>query len=153
MPRIIGELTRFGTVGAIAYVVDVAIFNIVLLTTVGQWLGTAEQPLAAKTLSVAIAVIVSWLGNRYWTYRHKRGRTKRGELSLFLLANLAGMAVSLGCLGISHYVLQFTSPLADNISANVIGLALGTAVRWWLYRTYVFTADGAAVPAPDSRQP
>src|SRR5690625_613803 len=102
MPRIIGELTRFGTVGAVAYVVDVAIFNIALLTTVGQWLGTAEQPLAAKTLSVAIAVIVSWLGNRYWTYRHKRGRTKRGELSLFLLANLAGMAVSLGYLEIGR---------------------------------------------------
>ncbi|HLS04538.1 MAG TPA: GtrA family protein [Actinomycetales bacterium] len=149
MPRIIGELARFGTVGAIAYVVDVAIFNLLLLTTVGEWLGTAGQPLAAKTFSVAVAVLVSWIGNRYWTYRHQRGRTKRGELTLFLLANLAGMAVSLGCLGISHYVLQLTSPLADNISANVIGLALGTAVRWWLYRTYVFTADGADVNARD----
>lgn len=153
MPRIFGELARFGTVGAAAYVVDVAIFNLLLLTPTGTQLGTAGQPLIAKTASVAVAVLISWIGNRYWTYRDQRGRTARGELVLFLLANLAGMAASLGCLGFSHYVLQLQSPLADNISANVIGLALGTAVRWWLYRTYVFTADGAAVRAPESQQP
>lgn len=152
MPRIIGELTRFGTVGVIAYVIDVALFNLLLVTSVGDSLGTASHPIAAKAISVAIAVVVSWLGNRYWTYRAQRGRTKRGELALFLLANLAGMAVSLGCLVISHYILQLTSPLADNISANVVGLALGTALRWWLYRTYVFSAGAGGGRARGSRQ-
>ncbi|HLR55671.1 MAG TPA: GtrA family protein [Actinomycetales bacterium] len=152
MPRIIGELTRFGTVGVIAYVIDVALFNLLLVTSVGASLGTASHPIAAKAISVTIAVIVSWIGNRYWTYRAQRGRTKRGELALFLLANLAGMAVSLGCLVISHYMLQLTSPLADNISANVVGLALGTALRWWLYRTYVFSAGAGGGRARGSRQ-
>ncbi|MSW42688.1 MAG: GtrA family protein, partial [Actinobacteria bacterium] len=31
-----------------------------------------------------------------------------------------------------------TSPLADNVSANVIGLGLGTIFRFWSYRRWVF---------------
>lgn len=149
MARLFGELTRFGAVGAVAYIVDVALFNLLLLTVIGEWLGTAGHPLTSKTLSVAIATIVSWVGNRYWTYRHQRGRSARHELALFLLANVAGMALALACLGISHYVLGLTSALADNISANIIGLALGTALRWWLYRSYVFTASGCTATGDD----
>jgi len=32
----------------------------------------------------------------------------------------------------------FTSALADNISANVVGLGLGTLFRFWSYRKWVF---------------
>ena len=54
-------------------------------------------------------------------------------------------AIALLCLWISHYVLGFTSLLADNLSTNVVGLALGTAFRFVLYRYWVFghhRADG-----------
>ena len=34
--------------------------------------------------------------------------------------------------------LGFTSLLADNISANVVGLVLGTAFRFLMYRYWVF---------------
>jgi hypothetical protein len=43
-----------------------------------------------------------------------------------------------GCLWISHYLLGLDSALADNISANVIGLGLGTLFRFWSYRRWVF---------------
>ncbi|WP_418606452.1 hypothetical protein [Georgenia sp. SUBG003] len=32
------------------------------------------------------------------------------------------MAIAVGCLAVSHYVLGFTSPLADNVAANGVGL-------------------------------
>ena len=41
-------------------------------------------------------------------------------------------------MAISHYVLGFTSLLADNIAANVVGLVLGTAFRFLMYRYWVF---------------
>jgi putative flippase GtrA len=50
------------------------------------------------------------------------------------------MLISVGVLWVSHYVLGFTSPLADNISANVVGLGLGTLFRFWSYRRWVFPA-------------
>ena len=43
-------------------------------------------------------------------------------------------------LAVSHYGLGFTSPLADNIAKNVIGLGIGTVFRFWTYRTWVFTS-------------
>ena len=35
-------------------------------------------------------------------------------------------------------VLGFTSPIADNISANVVGLVIGTAFRFLMYRFWVY---------------
>ncbi len=54
------------------------------------------------------------------------------------------MGIALGCLWFTHYALGFDSIIADNISANVIGLALGTIFRFWSYRKWVFP-DTAAV--------
>ena len=42
---------------------------------------------------------------------------------------------------ISHDVLGLTSRLADNISANIIGLALGTIFRYLTYKRFVFTTQ------------
>jgi len=50
-----------------------------------------------------------------------------------------GLGLSLLCLAVSHYVLGFKSGLADNIAANVVGLAVGTTFRFWAYRQLVFT--------------
>ncbi|MGZ4722528.1 MAG: GtrA family protein, partial [Oryzihumus sp.] len=33
------------------------------------------------------------------------------------------------------------SPLADNISANGVGLVLGTLFRFWAYRRFVFSEN------------
>jgi putative flippase GtrA len=130
------ELVKFGVVGAVAYVVDVSLFN--LLRFGGPAL-LEDRPLTAKAISVAVATVVAWLGNRYCTFRRRRRVAVRRELVLFVLMNGAGMGIALACLAVSHYLLGFTSPVADNISANVVGLALGTAFRFYAYRTWVFT--------------
>ena len=58
-----------------------------------------------------------------------------------MVFNVAGMVIALACLGLSHYVLDLRSPLADNISANGVGLILGTLFRFWAYRRFVFSKD------------
>jgi len=135
------ELVRFGTVGGIAFVVDVGLFN---LLRFGPGALLEEQPITAKVVSVAVATLVSWLGNRYWTFSGRRTEQHVRELAVFVLVNVAGMGIAVACLGISHYVLGLTSPLADNISANGVGLVLGTAFRYLAYRRWVFTAPGAS---------
>ena len=52
----------------------------------------------------------------------------------------------------SHYVLDLRSPLADNISANGVGLVLGTLFRFWAYRRFVFAGEQLA-PDGDPGQP
>jgi putative flippase GtrA len=134
------EVMKFGAVGALAFVVDFYVYN---LLRVGVWPVT-EAPLGHKTvlckvISVSVATVVAWLGNRYWTFRHRRRSTPRAEFVLFVSMNAGGLLIAAGCLAFSHYVLGLHSPLADNISANVVGLVLGTLFRFWAYRQFVFT--------------
>lgn len=144
------ELLKFGAVGAIAFVVDIGVFNLMRTGIIGGEHGLAEKPLTAKTISVLTATVVAWLGNRYWTFRRRRRASRRREFALFLLMNVGGLAISLACLGFSHYVLRLTSALADNVAGNVIGLGLGTLFRFWAYRQLVFTSgiDLDAAQAP-----
>lgn len=137
------ELLKFGVVGAVAYVVDVGVFN--ALRYAGPGL-LEDKPLTAKVVSVAVATCVAWYGNRQWTFRRRRTPAPLRELVQFALINVVGLAITLACLGISHYVLDLRSPLADNVSANGVGLALSTVFRFYAYRTWVFTHELADDP-------
>jgi putative flippase GtrA len=145
MDVVVREMVKFGAVGAAAFIVDIAVFNLVRFGLGGG--GPLEhKPLTAKVLSTVCATLVAWLGNRLWTFRRRRRAAVHHELGLFLLFNAIGMGIAVACLGFSHYVLDLRSPLADNISANGVGLVLGTAFRFWTYRTFVFAAELADDP-------
>ncbi|MGR0320261.1 GtrA family protein [Agromyces sp. ZXT2-3] len=130
-------LVKFGVVGLIGLVIDVALFNALRVGVFGTdtW---AQSAIGAKTISTSVAIVFNWLGNRYWTFRRHRRRHVLREFAEYLVVSLGGMAISLLCLWISHHLLGFTSLLADNISTNVVGLALGTAFRFLLYRYWVY---------------
>jgi putative flippase GtrA len=134
------EMAKFGVVGLLAFVVDLYVYN-VLRTGVWPIMDAPmhDKPLLSKVISVSVATVVAWVGNRYWTFRHRRRSAPRAEFVLFVVMNAGGLVISLGCLWISHYVLGLTSSLADNVSGNVIGLGLGTLFRFWAYRQFVFT--------------
>ena len=142
------EIAKFGAVGLLAFVLDIGLFN--LLRFAGGEGPLYDRPLTAKIISVVVATTFAYFGNRYWTFRH-RGRTSFGrEYVLFFVLNGVGLAISVGCLWFSHYALGLTSALADNISANLIGVGLGTLFRFWSYRRWVFpddaeTADETAI--------
>ena len=139
--HLVHEVAKFGAVGLIALVVDVGLFNLLCYGAASPLHG---KVLTAKIVSVCVATTVAYFGNRYWTFRH-RGRTSfHREYLLFFVLNGVGLAISVGILWFSHYALGFTSALADNISANVIGLGLGTLFRFWSYRRWVFPEDTEA---------
>ena len=136
---LIREIAKFGIVGLIALVVDVGLFNILLFAGGAGPLN--DKPLTAKVISVVVATTVAYIGNRFWTFRHRgRTHTVTREYVLFVVLNGVAMGIALGCLWFSHYALGLTSPVADNLSANVIGLGLGTLFRFWSYRRWVFPA-------------
>ena len=139
------EVAKFGVVGALAFVVDTGVFNLLILAGPGGDGVLAHKPLTAKVLSVAVATLFSWVGNRYWTFRHRNQPSKLRELVLFGVMNVCGLLIALACLGFTVYVLGLRSPLAQNVSGNVVGLVLGTAFRFYAYRTFVFVRpDGTA---------
>ena len=134
---LLAYLVKFGVVGLIGLVIDVVLFNLLRLGVFGDdhW---AQSAIGAKTISTSFAIIFNWLGNRYWTFRRHRRRNYVREFIEYAIVSIGGMLIALACLWISHHLLGYTSLVADNVSTNVIGLALGTAFRFLLYRYWVF---------------
>ena len=160
--RLLPELSKFGVVGLLGLLVDIGGFN--LLRFAGGEGPLYDQPGTAKGSSTAAGTVVAWLGNRYWTFRDSRRTAAHHEFFVYVLWGSIGSAMAVACLAFSHYLLRLTSPLADNISANVVGLALATTFRFWAYRTHVFSEHKPVVvdpdvkaatsaPEPDLRQP
>jgi len=148
--RLIAQLARFGVVGAVGFVVDTTVFN-VLRSTLLNPEDVHSGPFWAKVVSTTVAIFVNWMGNRYWTFREQRRAVATREGVEFVVVSLGGMVISLGCLAVSHYVLGFTSALADNVSGNVIGLLLGTVFRFWLYKVWVYHPERVGRTGPDER--
>ena len=135
--KLIRYALKFGVVGLLGYVIDVGIFNALRLGALGDD-HFFQGPIGAKIVSVAIATLVTWFGNRYWTFREHRRKNFMLELFEFSVVAIGGLGIGLLCLWVSHYVLGFQTLLADNISTNVVGLFLATAFRFLLYRFWVY---------------
>jgi putative flippase GtrA len=133
------QLGKFGVVGVVGLFVDVGGFN--LLRYAGGEGPLHDYPLTAKIVSAAVATVVSWLGHRFWTFRHGRREAVHHEFALFILMCTIGTGLAVSCLAVSHYLLGFDSVFADNVAANVVGLGLGTGFRFWAYRTVVFSGN------------
>jgi putative flippase GtrA len=127
------EAVSFLLVGAAGYAVDVGAFNLFWGTEpFDKW-----DPSIAKIAAVALAMIVTYLGNAIFTWPG-RGLPSLRQILLFVAFNTIGLGFSLVTLWISHDLLGLRTRLDDNISANVIGLALGKALRYVTYRQVVF---------------
>ena len=142
MRRLIAQLARFGVVGAVGFVVDTTVFNVLRITVLNPE-DVHSGPFWAKVISTVVAIFVNWMGNRYWTFREQRRAVATREGIEFVVVSLGGMVIALACLGVSHYAMGLTSVLADNV-ANIIGLVLGTVFRFWLYKVWVYHPERTA---------
>lgn len=149
MRALFGQFVRFGVVGLVGVVVDVGIFNLLRLTVLAPEL-IHEGPVIAKIISTSIAIVTNWIGNRYWTFGSMRRSHVLREGLEFALVSVGGMGIALLCLWVSHYLLGFTSALADNIATNIVGLGLGTAFRFTFYRIWVFRPELEAKAAGEA---
>ncbi len=151
MRALIAQFARFGVVGVVGLVVNVVLFNVLHVTVLSPT-RVQNGPFWAELISTSVAIVVNWLGNRYWTFRHQRRSHWVREGIEFVLVSIGGLIIVEGCLLFSEYVLGFQSQLADNIATNVVGLALGTIFRFAFYRFWVFGPSrgaDAAVEEPE----
>jgi putative flippase GtrA len=127
---LIHELAQFGIAGLATAVEDIGLFNILL--------HEGLNPILCKAISTTIAALTSYAINRNWAFRHRARTGSTRELPRFIALSAVGLGIVELCLAVSHYGLGLTSPLADNLSANGVGLVLGTIWRYWSFRRWVF---------------
>lgn len=145
LPQLL-QLIKFGAVGGVGVIVNFVVFNALWLTVFNP-ARMPHGPILATICATLVAIVVNWIGNRYWAFSANRQSNTTREGIEFFVASLIGMCVPLLCIGISRYALGFHSLLSDNIANNVVGLALGTLVRYLLYRFWVFSPRRAIARA------
>ena len=102
LSRLIGEFFRFGVVGTVGFVVDVAVLTGVMALGAG--------PYGGRVLSYIAAATATWALNRAWTFRHRaKGASATRQWLLFLAVNLVGFAINYG----TYAALIANLPLAQ----------------------------------------
>jgi putative flippase GtrA len=141
---LVPELAKFGVVGAVGSVVDLG---------GAAFLHQAEGigPMISKGLSLTAATVVTYLGSRFWTFRHRVNQALLREGMLFVALNLVGLAIAECVIAFVSYGLDMQHAIAYN-AASVVGTGLGTIFRYFSYKKWVFLADTpvAAVAAGEA---
>ena len=126
----IHEIAKFGVVGGIGFFVQLGV-------TDAAHLGLGVGALSAVVVGYIVATVVTFLGNRHWAFKHRRGKGLGHETMLFVLLNVVGLGIQEAVVATVHYGLHMTDPLSYNV-ANIVGIGLGTLFRLWSYRKWVF---------------
>ncbi|HLS93753.1 MAG TPA: GtrA family protein [Microbacterium sp.] len=146
---IVAKLRQAGAflvIGGVAFVVDALTYNALVFWVTGHG-PMFHLPIAAKIIAIVVASIVTYVGNRFWTFNDRHLPRKFSRYALFVVFNLVAMGLQLGCLWFSRYVLELDSVLADNIAGTFIGQALATLFRFFTYERFVFPHEEPAGPA------
>src|SRR5580700_3232715 len=141
---LIPELAKFGVVGLIGSVVDLGGADYL---HVHMGIG----PMAAKAMSLTAATVVTYLGSRFWTFRHRVNQALLREGVLFVVLNIIGLGIAEIVIAVTTYGLDMKSELAYN-AASVVGTGFGTIFRYFAYKRWVFLADapGTVVAAGEA---
>src|SRR5215471_3117499 len=140
--RLIHEAAKFGVVG----IVGVFITNggyALLHNTFG--LG----PVTSTTIATIVATVVSYVANRYWSFRHRERTTVAREGVIFFVLNGIGLLIQDAVVAFNFYILSNGHNKAAEFIALNAGIALATLFRFWSYRKWVWAApaDGAEAAA------
>ncbi|HEU0335640.1 MAG TPA: GtrA family protein [Gaiellaceae bacterium] len=119
------QLAKFCTVGASGYVVNLAVFTLLVR-------GFDVHHLAAAVCSFLVAVTNNYTWNRLWTFRHSRGRVAYQGMRFLVVSTLV-LAVNLGLLEL------LVSAGVDEVVAQALAIVLVTPLSFlgnklWSFR-------------------
>ena len=146
--RLIHEAAQFGVVG----IVGVFITNggyALLHNTFGV------GPVTATTIATIVATAISYVANRYWSFRHRERTSVTREGVIFFVLNGVGLLIQDAVVALNFYILGNGHNKAAEFIALNVGIALATLFRFWSYRKWVWAepADGAEDGASEPQTP
>jgi putative flippase GtrA len=144
--HLIHEALKFGLVGGIAFVVTEIGTNVLHFET-------GLGPLTSIVIASIVATLVSYAGNRYWTFRNREAGGVGRDYAIFFLLNAIGILIQLACEGFTYYALGLTDKVSYNV-ALAFGIGVGTLFRFWSYRKWVWRArSGESLEGHEALEP
>jgi len=122
------ELSAFGLIGAVAFVIDVGLFAAF----------ASYGALKAKAISMVASTTVAYVGNRYLSFSHRARRSIGRETSFFFGINLITLIFSELVLALCVYGLGYAHTSRMVFVANIATIGVGTVFRFWAYKRFVF---------------
>jgi putative flippase GtrA len=139
---LIHEAAKFGVVGLAGFIVSLGGADVLRY-------GLGVGKYKAVVIATVLATVVTFVGNRYWAFRH-RERTGMGrETVLFFVFNAIGLLIQLACVAIVQDGAHLNGKVWYN-AANLAGIGLGTLFRFWSYRKWVWRSQEPASGVPAS---
>ena len=126
------ELSAFGVVGAVCFVIDIALFQLL-------YAHADLGAVTAKFLATMASMTVAYVGHRYWSFSHRARTGMQREYLLFVVVNGVTLLLNLGAVAFVRYPLGQESALVLQ-AANIASICLGTVIRYLSYRAWVFPA-------------
>jgi len=146
---LIHEFAKFGVIGVIG----------LLVTNLGYALFHSKfgmGPVSSATVATIIATCITYIGNRYWSFKHRERTSVAREGSIFFLLNGIGLLIQDAVVAVNYYILGLSNnKLAEFLALNV-GIGLATLFRFWSYRRFVWaekTGDGGSPVAAGGTPP
>jgi putative flippase GtrA len=144
--QLIHEFAKFGIIGVIG----------LIITNVGYVLlhSHGVGPVTSTTVATIVATIVAYIGNRYWSFRHRERTSVPREGLIFFVLNGIGLLIQDAVVAVNSYVFHLEHHKVAEFLALNIGIGLATIFRVWSYRKFVWrltpTDDSGtgAVPGP-----
>src|ERR1700679_4148943 len=146
--HLVPELLKFCVVGGLGAVIDLGGAAVLH----GKF---HVEGLEAKAISTILATVLTYLGSRFWTFKHRENQALGREVAIFVVLNVIGLLIAEAVIAIVTYGLGLHSQLEYN-AASVVGTGLATIFRYFAYRQWVFTAPAepsALAPSEPELEP
>ena len=130
--HLVPELLKFCVVGGLGAVIDLGGAAVLH----GKF---HVEGLEAKAISTILATVLTYLGSRFWTFKHRENQALGREVAIFVVLNVIGLLIAEAVIAVVTYGLGLHSQLEYN-AASVVGTGLATIFRYFAYRQWVFTA-------------
>ncbi|BCL77881.1 GtrA family protein [Ktedonobacteria bacterium brp13] len=147
--KTIAQFVRFGMVGGLNTLIDLALFNVLL------WLWPTHSTtllLLYNSLAYALGGINSFVLNKYWTF-NQRHAISRDEILRFVLTTLVGIACNdliLGIISNSMHSLLGNPTLWANAS-KIIAIFGTMCISYVGMRLWVFVKPAQATNKENER--
>ncbi len=133
-----GQFLKFATVGVSNTLVDIGVLNLLMYLS-GVYQGTSI--IVFNIISVSLAIINSYIWNKYWTFGSKEKDNQAQEFGTFVAVSLGGALINTF---VVYSLTTFLDPafgLGKELWANAAKvLAIGLAWLWNFngYKFFVF---------------
>ena len=141
--QLICEFAKFGVVGVAGVFITNAVYDLLFLH-----LGAG--PVTSTTIATIVAMVATYLGNRYWSFRARQRTGVVRELVIFAVLNGIGLLIQDATVAVNYYLLQLGHNKTAGFAALNLGIALATLFRFWSYRRFVWVAPAEAQRRPEA---